>query len=149
MTFASPVYSYEPPGEQVGQLKGRGQTRLNGTSIRTGRGQEDAESVHQLRYRSLVSSDNNQRPTAQEAEDGMLGERVLFDEPEGSQSSLTPPPPPLLSVVVGVVGGRGRVGGASEAGAIRRLIDAQQSEGSADRRPPSGLLRVSRRGKVD
>ena len=87
-----PVYPYESPGEQVGQLKRRRQTQHHGVSIRTGSRQEETQSVHQLFDQTLVSSDDDQRPPAQEAKHGVLGERVLFEEPEGPESSLPPPP---------------------------------------------------------
>lgn len=87
------MYSYQSPGEQVSQLKWRGQTQHHRISIRTRSRKEETQSVHKFSDQRLVPSDDNKRPAAQETKHGMLGEGVLFEEPEGSESSL---PSPLL-----------------------------------------------------
>lgn len=69
-----PVYSYQSPGEQVGQLKRRGQTQHHSISTRTRSRQEETQSVHQFSDKTLVSSDDNQRAAAQETKHGVLGE---------------------------------------------------------------------------
>lgn len=67
------MYSYQSPGEQVGQLKWHGQTWQHSVSIRTRSRQEQTQTIHQLPNQTLVS-DDNQRPAAQETEHSMLGE---------------------------------------------------------------------------
>lgn len=142
------MYSYQSVAEQVGQLKRRGQTQHHGGSIRTRRRQEESQSAHEFPDRTLVPSDDDQRPAAQETEHGVLGERVVFEEPEGLEPS---PPAPLLiraGAAVDVLGGGGRVRGAGEAGAVRRLVEAQQSERSPGRRPPVNLIQGCTRGRI-
>lgn len=93
-SYGVPVYSHQSPGEQVGQLKRCRQIHHHSTSLGTRSRQEETQSIHQFPDQTLISSDDDQRPAAQEAKHGMLGKRVLFEEPEGSESS----PPPLLPV---------------------------------------------------
>jgi len=127
VSSAVPVDAHQPPGEQVAQLERRGQARHHGGSVGTGGGQEEAQRLHQLPDQTPVSADDDQRPTAQEAEHGVLGERVLFEEPERSESRL--PPPPMTA-------GEGEpVRGAGDAGAVGALVHAQPPERSAGRRP--------------
>lgn len=102
------MYAYQSPREQVGQLKRRGQTHHHGVSGGTRSGQEEAQSLHQLPDQTLVSSDDDQWSATQEAKHGMLGERVLPEEPEGSRSRPPPPPLPVRAgqTAVAVPGGR-------------------------------------------
>lgn len=98
------MYSDQPPREQVGELKGRGQAHHHSVSFRTRRGQEEAERVHQIPNGTLVSSHDHQRPATQETEHGVLREGVLPEELESSVSC--PPPLPLIVAVVLMQGGR-------------------------------------------
>lgn len=149
MPVTVPVYSYQSPGEQVGQLERRGQTRHHSVSIRTRSRQEETQSVQQFCDQTLISSDDDQRPAAQETKHGMLGEGVLSEEPEGSESSLPSPPRFRAAVAVDILGGRGRVRGAGEAGAVGRLVDAWQPERTAGRRPAVSFRHGNGRGQVD
>lgn len=99
-----PVYSNQPPGEQVSELKGCGRAHHHSVSFRTRRGQEETERVHQIPNRTLVSSHDHQWPAAQETEHSVLREGVLPEELESSVSC--PPPLPLIVAVVLMQGGR-------------------------------------------
>lgn len=142
----SPVDADQPPGEQVAQLQRRAETRHHGAPVGTGGGQEEAQSPHQAPDGTLLPTDDHQRPAAQQAEDGVLGEGVVPEEGQGPRRRLPPPPPPPPPVreqPAGLVGGGG-VRGGGEAGAVRVRVQAQLSEGSPALRLGQGRAGVGR-----
>lgn len=127
-----PVNADQPPGQQVSQLERHGQRRHHNLPLGTRSGQEEAQGVHVFPQQVLVSADDDQRPAAQDAEDGVLRKGVVFEEPESPEPRL----PPLLllraGAAVAIVSGS-RVGVRGARGTVGHLVDAQQPEGRASR----------------
>lgn len=136
------MHSDQPPRQQVGELKGRGQTRRHGAPVGSGSGQEEAERLHQLPDGALVRPQHHQRLAAQQAEDGVLREGVPPQEAQGPDPR--PPPPLGVAAAVRLLQG-GRVRGA---GGFGHLVQAEHPERSSARLPHVRLGRHEQGGQV-